>query len=89
MLFVDIWLIAANLTVSPYILIVRALNEWYEQVAAQKHNLSHDNEDVTEEVPSLTQIAKFMGPTWGPPGSCRLQMGPMLAPWTLLSGNTL
>ena len=33
-----------------------------------------------------SQITKFMGPTWGPPGSCRLQMGPMLAPWTLLSG---
>ena len=30
--------------------------------------------------------AKFMGPTWGPPGSCRPQMGPMLAPGTLLSG---
>ena len=34
-----------------------------------------------------TQRAKFMGPTWGPPGSCRPQMGPMLAPWTLLSGH--
>ena len=34
-----------------------------------------------------SQIAKFMGPTWGPPGSCRPQMGPMLAPWTLLSGT--
>ena len=33
-----------------------------------------------------SQIAKFMGPTWGTPGSCRPQMGPMLAPWTLLSG---
>ena len=32
------------------------------------------------------QITKFMRPTWGPPGSCRSQMGPMLAPWTLLSG---
>ena len=32
-----------------------------------------------------SQIAKFMGPTWGLPGSCRPQMGPMLAPWTLLS----
>ena len=31
------------------------------------------------------QIAKFMGPTWGPPGSCRPQMGPMLTPWILLS----
>ena len=28
-----------------------------------------------------------MGPTWGPPGSCRPQIGPMLAPWTLLSGG--
>ena len=27
-----------------------------------------------------------MGPTWGPPGSCRPQMAPMLTPWTLLSG---
>ena len=34
-----------------------------------------------------TEIAKFMGPTWGPPGSCRSQLGPMLASWTLLSGN--
>ena len=33
------------------------------------------------------RIAKFMGPTWGPPGSCRPQMGPMLAPWSLLSGT--
>ena len=35
----------------------------------------------------ITQIARFMGPTWGQPGSCRPQMGPMLAPWTLLSVN--
>ena len=27
-----------------------------------------------------------MGPTWGPPGSCRPQMVPMMAPWTLLLG---
>ena len=27
-----------------------------------------------------------MGPTQSPPGSCRPQMDPMLAPWTLLSG---
>ena len=33
-----------------------------------------------------SQIANFMGPTWGPPGPCRPQMGPMLAPWNLLSG---
>ena len=32
-----------------------------------------------------TQIAKFMGPTWGPTGSSRPQIDPMLAPWTWLS----
>ena len=31
-------------------------------------------------------ITKFMGPTWGQHGSCRPQLGHMLAPWTLLSG---
>ena len=34
---------------------------------------------------NTSQIARFMGPTWGPPGSCQPQMGPILAPWTLLS----
>ena len=36
-----------------------------------------------------SQIPKFMGPTWGPPGSCRLQLGSMLAQYTLLPGFTL
>ena len=34
-------------------------------------------------------IARFMGPTWGPSGADRTQLGPMLAPWTLLSGRVL
>ena len=29
---------------------------------------------------------RFMGPTWDPSGAERTQVGPMLAPWTLLSG---
>ena len=33
-----------------------------------------------------TQITSFVWPTWGPPGSCRPHLGPMLAPWTLLLG---
>ena len=33
-----------------------------------------------------SQRVKFMGPTWDPSGSGRTQMGPMLAPWTLLWG---
>ena len=28
-----------------------------------------------------------MGPTWGPSGADRTQVGPMLAPWILLSGT--
>ena len=35
----------------------------------------------------LPLIARFMGPTWGPAGTDRTQVGPMLAPWTLLSGS--
>ena len=31
-------------------------------------------------------VPDSMGPTWGPPGADRTQVGPMLAPWTLLSG---
>ena len=34
----------------------------------------------------MSQIAKFIGPTWDPPGADRTQVGPKLAPWTLLSG---
>ena len=33
------------------------------------------------------QIAKLIGPTWGPSGAVRTQVGPMFAPWTLLSGK--
>ena len=32
------------------------------------------------------QITRFIGPTWGSSGP---QMGPMLAPWTLLSGTNM
>ena len=40
------------------------------------------------DVPKLqmSQIARFMGPTWGPLGSSQPQVGPILAPRTLLSG---
>ena len=33
-----------------------------------------------------TLITRFMGPTRGPPGDDRTQVGPMLAIWNLLSG---
>ena len=39
--------------------------------------------------PDGPHVARFMGPTWGPPGSCRPQMGPMLVPWTFRSGKDM
>ena len=44
-------------------------------------------QEVYNEVYIVTQVAKFMGPAWDPPGSWRPQMDPMLAQWILLSGN--
>ena len=37
--------------------------------------------------PGRDLIWRLMGPTWGPSGADRTQVGPMLAPWTLLSGD--
>ena len=42
--------------------------------------------DTTDIFSLSSLIARFMGPTWGPSGADRTQVGPMLAPWTLLSG---
>ena len=33
------------------------------------------------------QVARFVGPTWGPTGADKTHVGPMLAPWALLSGT--
>ena len=35
----------------------------------------------------ISQIARFMGPTWGPPGSCEPQMGPRVGPMNLAIGD--
>ena len=34
----------------------------------------------------LSPILRFMRPTWGPSGADRAEVGPMLAPLTLISG---
>ena len=47
----------------------------------------HHKNGLKTGLANLTQIAKLMGPTWGPPGSWRPQMDPMLALWILLSGK--
>ena len=41
---------------------------------------------INKNYSAPTLIARFMGPTWGPSGDDSTQVGPMLAPWTLLSG---
>ena len=38
---------------------------------------------VSLKIWMTSQTVKFMGPTWGPPGSCRPQMSPMFAPMNL------
>ena len=38
-------------------------------------------------VSSATETSKFKGPTWGPHGSCRSEMCPMLAPWICYQGS--
>ena len=55
----------------------RNLSKWQLSVQPVRKISSHVD---------ISQIAKFMEPIWGPPGSCRPQMGPILAPRTLLSG---
>ena len=42
--------------------------------------------DIHKAIQSDTLMARFMGPTWGPSGADRTQVGPMSAPWTLLYG---
>ena len=49
----------------------------YDRFNCSYMNLNHSKS---------SQITSFMGPTWGPSGTNRTQVGPMLAPWTLLSG---
>ena len=44
---------------------------------------------LADESLKHTKIVKFMGPIWGPPGSCRPQMGPMLAHEPCYQGNRL
>ena len=39
-----------------------------------------------ERMSNTTPIARFIGPPWGQPGTDRIEVGPMLAAWTLLSG---
>ena len=56
---------------------------WSSSAAA---TTSAGREGLISTFGETAQIAKFMGPTWSTPGSCRPHVGRILAPWTLLSG---
>ena len=75
----------ANVAIS-YFLLTHSVSHSFISFSQGTNKLSKHDCSVVSSWRSL--IAKFMGPTWGPPGSCRPQMGPMSAPWNLLSGMT-
>ena len=77
------------------------LNQEYQQTANKGHQtLAVDIGEDTKTKSLLLRVqtayitkkvkgaltARFMVSTWGPSGAKRTQVGPMLAPWTLLSG---
>ena len=62
-----------------FVLFVEVIEAWWRMYAVVNLVITGSDNGLS------SQIAKFMGPTWHPPGSCWPQMGPMLAPWTLLS----
>ena len=57
--------------------VYKTIRIWKHQFQPRNFAGSNDN---------ASQTARFMGPTWGASGADRTQVGPMLAPWTLLSG---
>ena len=52
------------------------------------HTQGHVFSDKVTSLLIASHIAKFMGPTWGPPGFCQPQMGPMNLAIRDLSGLT-
>ena len=60
---------------------------WHQDICNQ-----HDDQilgrSVHNRIDRMARRVRVPGPTWGPSGADRTQVGPMLAPWTLLSGVT-
>ena len=60
--------------------------EWFALCRCMTHTCSNYMDGTVPMIQTL--ITRFMGPTWGPSWADRAQVGPLLAPWTLLSGNS-
>ena len=58
----------------------------YASVDKQGFHWKQMSDGVISQATMQSLKARFMGTTWGPSGTDRAQVGPMLAPWTLLSG---
>ena len=56
-------------------------------LAICKGNSPVDDGLTYQSACNANQIARYMGLTWDPAGDDRTKVGPMLASWTLLSGN--
>ena len=74
--------------ISLYILWKPAIKTIIIIIIINYYNRDHTSRDVSGrcDYGDISLIARFMGPTWGSSGADRTQVGPMLAPWTLLSG---
>ena len=98
MLYIIIWLIYESINIwkmmlnqsSPRYLTYSGLNKKADILQTHACTHTHTHTRTLQHIPQSciypSQITRFMGLTWRPPGSCRPQMGPMLAPWTLPSG---
>ena len=60
-----------------------------ESIVVQRYRVGFGLGKLCQYLGKWSLIARFMGPTWGPSGADRTQVGPMLAPWYLLSGVLL
>ena len=59
-------------------------------ISCYKHwSLWWFGENILRDGSIIPLIARFIRPTRGPPGADRTQVGPILAPWTLLSAGLL
>ena len=63
---------------------------WNTQSPTRKGSIKYsmllfDEKQFCDNTWLLPLIARFVGPTWGQSGADRTHVGPMLAPWTLLS----
>ena len=72
-----------------FTIIIHTVCLWHALMLSDTCHCTYILQDYSIGIEARSLIAKFMGPTWGPPGPCRPQVGLMLAPWTLLSGITL